>query len=505
MHAKNQSVYAGEVKTIATFGRMPIFTRFETIDESNVIQVIGETFPLFRLQRMQVRHLFDYYRGNQRVLSRKKKVREDITNRIVVNHANEIVSFKVSYLLAEPIKYVIRSENDVAKEVNELNEFMYAESKETKDKELADWFNISGIGYRMVLPRATYEKDGDDAPFELYTLAPDTAYVIRSGRLGNPVIAGVYVIMQRDDKGMTHEIACVYTDTQYFEIDMRSPLNVRKVDANPLGAVPIFEYVNNKARLGAFEIVETMLDAINALESNRLDATEQAVQALLMFKNCEVDEEGFAKLKELGAVNVKAPQGVDADIKPIVTDMKQSDQQVLLDSLYKTVLSIVGLPAMAENVNNSSNNGAAFMNSGWYAADARAKDSEKLWRASETEFLKLALKICKDFGALPKLKLRDFYPKFTRRNYEDILSKSQTLVNMLSSGIHPQYAIEQSGLFYDPTEVYIASKPYLKKYEMVSDEYGNLPEKDDPDYAGNEPHNHDESTSSQKLPRGLNN
>ena len=493
----------GEVSKIATFGRKPIFTRFDSIDAGNILEVMSETFPLFTLQRVQVRHLYDYYRGKQRIFGRQKPTRPEINNKIVVNHANEIVSFQVSYLLAEPIKYVIRSTEDVSADVNELNEFMYSESKETKDKELADWFKICGIGYRMVLPRSTYEKDSDDAPFELYTLNPEMAYVIKGGQLGEPVLAGVYMLRRRDEKRLTHDIACVYTSNRYFEVDMTTK-EVLVDKANPLGRVPIFEYVNNKARLGAFETVETMLDAINALESNRLDATEQAVQALLMFKNCEVTEEGFAKLKEMGAVNVKAPQGVDADIKAIITDLRQADQQVLLDSMYNTVLQITGLPAVAKNVNNSSNNGAAFMNSGWYAADTRAKDSEKLWRESETEFLKLVLKICKDFGTLDKLRIRDFYPKFTRRNYEDILSKSQTLVNMLSSGIHPQYAIEQSGLFYDPTEVYAASKPYLKKYEITSDEYGNLRTDEDPDSA-NSAHNHDESTSSQKLPRGLNN
>ena len=54
--------------------------------------------------------------------------------------------------------------------------------------------------------------------------------------------------------------------------------------------------------------------------------------------------------------------------------------------------------------------------------------------------------------------------KFTRRNYEDILSKSQTLTNMLTSGIDPLHAIAQCGLFGDPTEVYEASLPYLKKW-----------------------------------------
>ena len=99
----------GEVSKIATFGRKPIFTRFDSIDAGNILEVMSETFPLFTLQRVQVRHLYDYYRGKQRIFGRQKPTRPEINNKIVVNHANEIVSFQVSYLLAEPIKYVIRS------------------------------------------------------------------------------------------------------------------------------------------------------------------------------------------------------------------------------------------------------------------------------------------------------------------------------------------------------------------------------------------------------------
>ena len=45
--------------------------------------------------------------------------------------------------------------------------------------------------------------------------------------------------------------------------------------------------------------------------------------------------------------------------------------------------------------------------------------------------------------------------KFTRRNYEDILSKSQTLTTMLGNDkIHPQKAYEASGLFVDTEEAY---------------------------------------------------
>ena len=448
-----------------TFGRQPIYTGYETVDASNIIEVLGEVWPVFTRQRAEVRHLFDVYRGKQRVLERTKDVRPEINNKIVRNHANEIVSFKVSYLLSEPVKYVMRCEKDVSKQITRLNDFMFMESKDTKDKEIADHFNICGIAYRMVLPNEAFTAESDEeAPFHVYTLEPDNTFVIRSGGLGHEILCGVYVIRRRNEEQQIQEVSCVYTPTDYFEI-ITANGTILKHEPNPLGGVPIFEYINNEARLGAFETVETLLDSINTLESNRLDGTEQAVQSLLVFKNCEIDGDGYDQMRKKGAVNLKAAPGVDAGIEAIATNLNQGDQQILMDSMYNTILSIAGMPAASDNVSDSSNNGAVFMRSGWYAADARAKDSEKLWRRSETEFLRLALRICRDMNSGVDLKLADIGIKFTRRNYEDILSKSQTLVNLLSSGIHPQYAIEQSGLFYDPSEVYRASIESLKKWE----------------------------------------
>ena len=54
--------------------------------------------------------------------------------------------------------------------------------------------------------------------------------------------------------------------------------------ASPVGRrADIFEYEANTARMGAFEPVLTMLDAINTVQSNRIDGVEQGpVQSLMV-------------------------------------------------------------------------------------------------------------------------------------------------------------------------------------------------------------------------------
>ena len=70
--------------------------------------------------------------------------------------------------------------------------------------------------------------------------------------------------------------------------------------------IPIIEYpANIVARLGAFEIVLPLLDAINTVESNRLDGVEQFVQALMLFHNVDINTEDFRQLRDEGAIKYK--------------------------------------------------------------------------------------------------------------------------------------------------------------------------------------------------------
>ena len=175
----------------AMFGRRAIYTDERVISRQNVLNVLNQAMIVHSQNRAEIAFLYDYYRGNQPVLHRKKEIRAAINNRIVENHANEIVSFKVGYLMGEPVQYVSRDADDSAdaEALNKLNRYMYANNKAALDKELADWFSICGVAYRMVLP--SNDSEIDDAPFTLYTLNPMRTFVVFWSGLGNEPVMGV--------------------------------------------------------------------------------------------------------------------------------------------------------------------------------------------------------------------------------------------------------------------------------------------------------------------------
>ena len=137
----------------ALYGREVIYTDFEEINPDNVLQVLERAMTIHTRNRADIQYLYDYYKGRQPILDRTKEFRQEICNRIVENRANEIVSFKVGYLMGEPVQYVSRASDDNVSTdaINLLNDFVFAEDKAAKDKELADWFTICGTSYRMIL------------------------------------------------------------------------------------------------------------------------------------------------------------------------------------------------------------------------------------------------------------------------------------------------------------------------------------------------------------------
>ena len=451
--------------TRTMYGRRVITTDVTEITAENVVAVLEEAMKLHEKNRSEIDYLWKYYKGEQPILQRSKTVRPEICNKIVENRANEIVSFKVGYLCGEPIQYVGRNcEESVTNGVGTLNEYMFLVDKPALDQEVVEWGMICGTANRMVLANDKYDVESDEAPFDMFTLDPRDSFVVYSNDVKRRRMLGVKY--NTDEFGT--KTFSAYSDTQYFTI---KDGKVLETAPNGLGTVNIFEYPANNARLGAFEIVLPLLDAINNIESNRMDGIEQFVQAFVKFINCDITKEDFEALKDLGAIKVKSSDGQQADVDIVTNELNQQQTQTLKDDAYQAVLTICGMPNRNGGSSTSDTGSAVLLRDGWSLAESRAKDSELMFKRSEKEVLRLVLKLCDGLADL-KLRLKDIDMKFTRRNYDNIQSKSQVLVSMLQqTKIHPLLAFTHCGLFSDPESAYTMSNEYyeeqMAKWEPV--------------------------------------
>ncbi len=438
------------------FGRTVIYTDATSVTAANVREVLSKAMAVHMQNQAEIDYLYNYYKGKTPILHKKKEVRPTINHQICENRANEIVNFKTGYTFGEPIQYILRGEKgSLVHAIDDLNDYMFVQDKSTADRALADWMHIAGTAYRMTLPT----EDDEDSPFEFYTLDPRYTFVVYSSGFGNkPVMCVKYVA--RDNY---QPVFSVYTKEMYFEIEEGV---IKKQQPHVLGMLPIIEYPANPARLGAFEIVLPLLDALNEVQSNRLDDVVQYVNSFLALLGGQMDEES---LKSLEAYKMLClPEGVDA--KYLSVAMQQGDIQTLADAIRHSILSICGVPSQSgESASTSDTGSAVILRGGWEQAEARAKSMENEFKRCEKQFLKLVLRIMRDTVGT-ELNVKDIDIKFPQRYVDNMLTKTQALQALLTAGIAPQVAIATCGLWNDPTDVYLQSKEYLSQWDVTDDE-----------------------------------
>ena len=454
------------------FGRRVLCADPIALTAENVGKIMQELLPVHKDNAKEIRQLKEFYKGNQPIIDRRKEVRPEITNIVVENRAFEIVEFKKGYEFSHPVQYTNAGKN-METEVDTLNMFARVDGKEAKDLSLAEDFYISGNAYKITLPKQNVTED--DAPYFTDVLPPETTFVVYSNAVGRPALfAGTYVI-KSDGLGKELHHCGIYTDAKYFEWKSTGKIDFSKTPVekpNGMKAIPIVEYILNESRMGYVEICYHLFNAINTVNSNRLDGIEQFVQALLVFINCQLqeDENGNKRVPRTGdAIEVGNGQG-NADVKFLTSQLDQSQVQVTKDDLLRSAYEIAGVPDRQNRNQGGGDTGqAVVLRNGWGAAEARAMSTEKPFRRSEMEYLKLVLSICRTAGEIKVLNLKEIDIKFTRNRSDNMLVKAQALQIMQKCGVPKDVAYEVCELFSDPAAVWEKAEKYSNLVDAPSE------------------------------------
>lgn len=450
-------------------GRRKIFVDVDVIDESNIEKVVSDVLAVHRQNAREAEYLMDYERGIAPIHKRIKEGRSDIDYRINENHAAEIKTFKVGYVFSSPITLVQRAVEDGYdsgeddKRIAKLNEMLFEEKKAAKDKQLAEDFSICGTGYRMALPKAR-EYDGV-APFDILQLNPLTTCVAYSNDVYQRRVLGISYVIKAD--GSTKIGA--YTDEMYYELEgseFGGSLKLVGVNPNGIGIVPIVEYRADEQRMGCFEKVIDLLDALCVLTSDRVNGLSQFVQNILWADNVEVSEQQKEAVRQGGWLFTKSDSMTKATIQYITQELDQTSAQSLVDWIYEQILQITGTPARGKSTGGNTGQ-AIVLSNGWTIAETAAKNTEIVFKDSEFEFLKVILKILemdkRVDAEMKTLRLSDIDIKFSRNKTDSLLVKVQALQQMMETGVDPLTSFKTVDLFSDPQQVFVDSRPYIEK------------------------------------------
>jgi SPP1 family phage portal protein len=455
-------------------GRREIFTDVKEITKENICEVMDAAFEVHSLNAAEIKYLQDYEKGKQPILDRIKEVRPEINFKAVENHATEITTFKVGYVFGSPITYVQRATVDASGDTAEsddkaiaiLNEMMFEESKASKDKTLGKDISVCGVGYRVVLPKK--ERTGVSA-VDILRLNPNTTFVVKANDIYKTKLCGATYTTTKDNVIRMG----VYTVDAYYELQKdEGGFKIVKTEKNLIG-IPIIEYANDDERMGCFERVIPLLDALNEATSDRLNGLAQFVQSILWMNNCEVDKAQMGELRDKLGLLTKSEPGNPASVQYLTATLDQSQTQTLIDYIYEQILQIAGVPGREQSTGGNTGQ-AVLLSNGWQIAETQAKSLEQIFSESEREMLKLVLKICAmtETNEIANLKLSDIDIKFSRNRTDSLLVKTQALANQLQAGVHPLVALTTCGLYSDPQGVWNDSKPYMGKwlYDAEEDE-----------------------------------
>lgn len=444
------------------YGRKIAYTNVDTITANNVVKVIGSTVGVFNWNKPIIKYLWHYYKGDQPVLYRTKLSNEDIINKIVENHAYEIVQFKVGQTYGEPIQFISRKDDkNINKAVDILNDFMADANKQEKDIKAGEWQSATGTSFKAVQP-----KNGD-VPFRIVAPTPMNTYVVYNESTEEPMLV---VQELKDEDGNWYKMA--FSDTMSFRI-----VDSKVVEAklHTYGKIPIVEFPNNHERISDIELVIGMLDAINNMQSNRMDSIQQFVEYWVKFVNCEVDPETFEKMKMNHALTVKSiNKDNKSDVEIMTQELNQTQCQVAKDDLLDNLQAILAIPNRESQNSGGDTQGAVSLRAGWDFSKTRAKQKDPIVKSAEKRLAIVALNVLRLAGNDLKLSPRDFDVQINHSPLDNLYTKTQALTQMLQAGINPRIAVATCGLWGDAEKVSLQSQPYFdvlyKTIDMVNEE-----------------------------------
>lgn len=447
------------------YGRKIAYTDVEQITADNIVNVVGNCIGAFYFNKTIIRYLWNYYKGDQPVLYRTKIQNADITNKVSENHAYEIVQFKVGQTYGEPIQLISRKDDDrINNAVDEFNDYLTDANKQEKDIKAGEWQSATGTSFKAV-----QFADGD-IPFRIVAPTPMNTFVIYSHSTEEPLLA---IQELKDADGQMYKLC--YTDSYECKIVNGE---VRDWKLHGFGGIPIVEFPNNHERISDIELVIGLLDAINTMQSNRMDGVEQFVQFWIKFVNCDIDPETFEKMKISHALTVKSNNEQNkSDVDIMTQELNQTECQVAKDDLWDNAQSILAIPTRESQNSGGDTQGAVSLRAGWDFSKTRAKQKDPIIKTAEKRLAKVILNVIRikdhDLG----LTSRDFDVQINHSPLDNLYTKTQALDQMLKSGINPRIAVSTCGLWGDAEKVFIQSKPYFdvlyKTVDMIKKENEN--------------------------------
>lgn len=477
-----------------THGREVIYANYTEAQllngntEEIVLDILTNSIPLFERNKSEIKYLQGYLYGDQDIKNKVKLTRTDINNKGVENWAWAFKEWKQAFLLGKPIQYAPL--DDVAnEEISLLNKYNTYEDKDQKDLELyEDLFTVGRAFRYSALSKIT---EDDEAPFDILNLDVNNTEVVYSSSIKHEQLltfvetSKKHIVQEINPETSEKELMTkyyseynVYTRNKKYLVDDKLG-KLRIVDTKPIihKIHLITEYYFNRQRMGLLEIGKDIFDDINYVENLDKDDIESFVNAIMVFTNAEVNEEGMEAIKKYGAVSIKSTDQKKASVDMLQSRLKSLDTQIYYLRKLSAIHSILGVPQATNSgeISNAETGKAMLTGQGFTSASVRVENEEKSFKKCDRNALKVILKLCRNSSEskIKNLKVSDIDIKFSRDLSDNLLVKTQALINLATAKIPPQIANAVIGLFSDPVAVTKMQEAYMEEQRKIQEELVN--------------------------------
>lgn len=411
------------------------------ITEDTLLADLVAQFPIFRANREDCKKLIAYYRGEQDILKRIDLDRSSDVH-TTVNFAHAISRKLSAYTYSEGIQYVAVDRDD-RKPVKVINNMMKLANKLTVSKEVQDYQSICGTAFMSVL-RNTVEDNG--VPFELRFISPEDAFVVYS--VFNPNVP-VYSCVVTDIKvnGKTNTLYQIHTKNERYVYECTAPntLTAKKaklISRAPhiLGSVPVVEFPNNAFRLGDFEAAIPIQDAINNMTSDWVYNIQSIATSYLCLFGVDLEDDGnsddtLKAMKDNRIMVFSGVPGVNQDAKFIYAQIDGNSISALKNYLQSAINIITGVPDRDSGEAGSDTGVAAELRTGQGDQEIVAKTKAAYAVRAERQVLDIVLQCLSPKYVPNELRSSDIDIEITRVNRADMLTKTQSMLNLNELGL----------------------------------------------------------------------
>ena len=444
-------------------GRKKIQIPVNEITKEVIEEYLPQIMATFYENCEEIKYLKEYKNGKQDILNKTRQVQESINNKVVENHAFNIVEFVKGYLVGNPIQITQRLSSELTDEVTYLNTYMKDVNKAKKDTLTVENIVTYGKSLYLTLPKVEgVENIEKESPYDIYQIDGTEGDVIYSSMLNKSKI-GCFVITEvKDSKSKkTIKLVTIYTKSAKYLVYLDNVKAKGKYEIKQeefiLPFVPMTEYYFFESRIGLIEVVLSTLNLLNRISSNEIDDIEQFVNNIIVLINQDITQEDVKFLRENKLLKMKStnPQ-FPADVKFLQQALSHGDINNFYNRVYVMMMNIVAIPKSSDNATSGGDTGQArLLGEGWTLADQRAMTYENMFEASELENMKVALYICRQILKCPikNLYSSDLKVTFNINKSDNMLVKSQTMLNLNTLNLPKEIIAEKSQLFNDPIEV----------------------------------------------------